>query len=150
MSFIFQAIPKRYDLRARMKVGIKVSWVASRYRDQMEKGDIVYFWLAGDPADRGLYGWGVISESPEYYEDRGYRVEVEYRCVFLDHRPPKYISAAEIRQDPVLKNHLIFRMSIGTNFLLTDEEDQALQAIVAREFGKDWAPPQPQASQEVR
>jgi hypothetical protein len=34
-------------------------------------------------------------------------------------------------------------MPVGTNFLLTDEEDQALRAIIARELGKGWSPSQP-------
>jgi len=146
MSFIFQAIPERYDLRTRLKVGDRVSWIASRYRDEMRKGDIVYFWLGGDPAGRGLYGWGVISaEAPKLTEDGGYRVEVEYRRSFLDHKPPRHISSEDIRQDPMLRNHLIFRMPVGTNFLLTEEQDRALRALIARELGNDWAPLQPTA-----
>jgi len=144
MSFIFQAVPKRYDLRTRMKPGLRVSWLASRYRKQMKKGDIVYFWLGGDPSERGLYGWGIISaDAPKLYEGRGYRIEIEYRCNFLDRKPPKHVSSEDIRKDPFLNNHLIFRMPVGTNFLLSDEEDQALRAIIARELGEGWSPSQP-------
>lgn len=146
MSFIFQAVPERYDLRVKMKVSQRASWVVSRFGNEMKRGDIVYFWLGGDPAERGLYGWGVITdEKPIFYEDSGYRIEVEYRRFFPDYHPSMHIPSEEIRADPALENHLIFRMPVGTNFMLTDEEDQAIRAIIARKFGEDWLPPKPAA-----
>jgi hypothetical protein len=124
-----------------MKVGDRASWLASRYRRQMEKGKIVYFWLGGDPRIRGLYGWGIITaQAPELRENKVYRIEVQYRCSFLDQEPPGHIPSTRIRQDPILENHLIFRMPIGTNFLLTDEEDQ--RTIIANAFGDACVPPQ--------
>jgi hypothetical protein len=34
--------------------GRRVSWLASRYLEQMVQGEIVYFWLAGEAETRGL------------------------------------------------------------------------------------------------
>ena len=144
MSFIFQSVPERYDLRTRVRSGLRASWVVGRYGNQMKKDDIVYFWLGGDPSIRGLYSWGVITDDePKFYEGRGYRIEVEYRRFFLDYQPPMYIPGEEVRADPILENHLLFRMPIGTNFILTNEEDQAIRAIIARKLGEDWLPPKP-------
>ncbi|MCK4733846.1 MAG: hypothetical protein KAT65_15435 [Methanophagales archaeon] len=110
----------------------------------MKKGDIVYFWLAGDPAHRGLYGWGVIFalyKALFEHEGRAYRVIVEYQRNFLEHKKHKHIPSEDIRKNPILRDLLIFRMPVGTNFLLTDEEDRALRGIIAQEFGEDWLPP---------
>jgi hypothetical protein len=141
-SFIFQGVPERYDLRHKLKVGYEVSWVASRYRKDMHKDDIVYFWLGGDREYRGIYGWGVISSELPFLDDQGiYRIKVEYRKNFLDHDPPAFVSSDKINQDPVLQDLLIIRMPIGTNFLLTDSQDQALRTIISEELGPIWAPP---------
>ena len=42
MSFIFQAILDRYNLPSELERGKKVAWVASKHRDRMKKGEIVY------------------------------------------------------------------------------------------------------------
>ena len=142
MSFIFQAVPDRYDLGDELRAGRRVSWVASRYRNRMKKGEVVYFWQAGDPISRGLYGWGVIvGDEPQLRKGAGYRVDVEYVRDFAQDAPEGHIPSDRIRQDPALHDHLIFRMPIGTNFVLSDEEDQAIRTIIAGEIGPDSAPP---------
>jgi len=142
MSFIFQAVPERYNLGDELHAGRKVSWVASRYRDRMKKGDVVYFWQAGDPVNRGLYGWGVIvGDEPQLRKDAGYRVDVEYKHSFAQDSPVGHIPSDRIRRDPVLQDHLLFRMPLGTNFVLSADEDQAIRTIIAEEIGPDSAPP---------
>jgi len=140
MSFIFQAIPERYDLRERLEEGKRVAWVASRYMDQMKVGEVVYFWLAGNISHRGLYGWGKISGAPVPDEASGYRVEVQYRRNFLAHEPRRHIPSETVAADPVLGGHLLFRMPIGTNFLLTDQEDTALRNLIGNELGQQNVP----------
>gem|GEM_PF-1158150 len=142
MSFIFQALPEHYDLTTRIRPGVKANWIASRFRDRMTRGEVVYFWLGGKPARRGLYGWGVISaEAPTVSAGRGgYRIEVEYRRNFLDHERHKHIPSELLQKDPVLANLLIFRLPMGTNFLLDEDEDRALRAVIARELGNEWLP----------
>ena len=138
MSFIFQTkFPKVLSSKG------TVAWVASRYREQMRKGDVVYFWLAHkDPSLRGIYGWGIITAQAPRIDERGvYRIDVEHRCIFREHWKKKHITIWRIRNDPVLRDLLISRMAIGTNFLLTDEEDEAIRLIIGQEYGQDWLPP---------
>jgi len=140
MSLIFQAVPERYDLRTSFKQGLSEGWVASRYRDYMIKGEIIYFWQAGDISHRGLYGWGIIKGLPEADED-GYWVEVKYGCNFLDYKPPIFISSEQLKAQPALSSHLLFRNAIGTNFLLNADQDKAIRSLILKNLGKNWLPP---------
>ncbi len=142
MSFIFQARPDRYDLRRFIVIGNRASWVASRYRELMTKGSIVYFWLSGDPANRGIYGWGEITGRQPTLDANGiYRVEVTYRCNFLEHGPHQHLSAKDIEANKILGSVLILRSAIGTNFLLSDEEDKVLRKLIAAKYGNECVPP---------
>jgi hypothetical protein len=145
MSFIFQAVPSRYDLRTELVPGRRVCWLASRYLEQMAQGEIVYFWLAGEPAVRGVYGWGVISGLAPQAVDGEYRIQVEYARNFLDRLPPQHIPVHLVAKDPVLKDLLILRLPVGTNFLLSPGEDTAMRALIARVLGPEWTPGAPTA-----
>jgi hypothetical protein len=142
MSFIFQAVPERYDLRKELRPGARVSWLATRYQDQMRAGDVVYLWLAGSPSIRGIYGWGLLVGDVTR-QVRQERVLVEYQRSFLEHKPPDFIPATVVAQDPVLGESLIIRAPMGTNFPLTTAQDRALRAIIAQRLGEAWLPPEP-------
>jgi hypothetical protein len=138
MSFIFQST---HGFPPEIRKDI-VLWVASRYRDQMKKGSIVYLWLADqDPEIRGIYGWGVIAAEAPVVVKKKYRIEVRYQRLFQKNEKKSHISSVELKKDPVLKYMTILRMAIGTNFLLTDDEDKAIRAIIERKYGQDWLPP---------
>lgn len=138
MAFIFQAKPTIYDLTTRLEVSREVGWLASRYRDQMRRGDIVYFWSAGDEKRRGIYGWGDITSDGAFVDSKGtYRGAVTCRKVF-----PHHINVAELRADPILRDLQILRIAIGTNFLLTEEESKSLHSLVEDIFGASWIPPE--------
>lgn len=143
MSFIFQAVPSRYDLRKELVPGRRASWLASRYLEQMVQGETVYFWLAGEPTTRGIYGWGVITGAAPQAVGGEYRIEVEYVRSFWQLHPAQHLSHELIAKDPVLKNLLILRLPVGTNFLLSPREDAALRALIARTMGAEWAPAAP-------
>jgi hypothetical protein len=142
MSFIFQSKPILYDLRKRLIPGQRVAWIASRYREFMILGEVVYLWLAGEPAVRGIYGWGEITgDRPEPDRDGSFRVEVTYRRAFLEHPSEQHLTVDEIRSDEVLASLLILRSPTGTNFLLTQAEDQALRRLIKSKYGEEWLPP---------
>ena len=54
--WIFQSRPDRYDLRQELYPGKIDSWDATRYRNFMEPGGIVFFRLSGEPEHRGISG----------------------------------------------------------------------------------------------
>src|SRR5215472_4144065 len=101
--WIFQSTVDRRDLREILREGQEDTRLASRYRQQMSEGDIVYFWLAGPDDIRGIYGWGTMLSEPYLAEDE-YRVKVRY-----DKRLRSYIPASRIRSAGVLEDLLILR-----------------------------------------
>lgn len=136
MVFIFQAKPTIYDLKDRLEVGQEVGWLASKHRDKMNHGDVVYYWSAGDEKRRGIYGWGNITSDGNFIDSKGtYRVAVTCRKIF-----PKHISVTEFRSNPVLNELQILRSAMGTNFLLSDEENVALHSLIEQKFGNSWTP----------
>lgn len=136
MHWIFQAIPKRYDLREKMKEGEREVWLVSRYRNQMKAGDIVFMWLAGRPEIRGLYGWGRITEKePKYYEDWGHGIEISYERFFQEHVPSDLIKAL-----PEFSGHMLLKMPMGTNFAIDDQQFTALVGLIEETLGSEAAP----------
>lgn len=136
MTFIFQAKPAIYLLEEKLEVGKEVGWLASRYRDRMHKDDIVYYWRAGDKDKRGIYGRGYITSNGAFIDRKGtYRVAVTCKEIFQNH-----ITIARILAHPILSEMTIVRSAMGTNFILTDEESNALSALVEEIFGIKKAP----------
>lgn len=120
--FIFQSVPERYDLRQAIVPGKQDTWYATRYRSDMHPGDLVFFWMAGAAASRGVYGWGHLVSAPYLkpgWDSHG--VDVEYEVCF---RQP--LSVETIRSDPTLAGLLIFRAPSATNFLLSGAEAEHL------------------------
>ena len=126
MNWIFQAVPKRYDLQAKLVVDDTETWLVSRYREEIGSGDNVFFWLAGNPAMRGLHGRGqVVSNKVEYFPDWGHGMEVRYTEKFDPHIP--YNAVAELSS---MVRHPIITMPIGTNFRLADKQAREIEGLI--------------------
>ena len=123
-NWIFQGIPERYDVADPKKVsaGKEETWLVTRYKDEMNPGDTVYLWRAGDKAKRGIYAVGKIESKPEYHEGWGWGVKVEYEKRLTSHIP-----AEELASKSAMKDHLLFKMPIGTNFSLTEDQSLDIQ-----------------------
>jgi hypothetical protein len=124
--FVFQSVPERYDLRHAVRPEKRDTWYATRYRNDMRPGDLVFFWMAGDEHFRGLYGWGRIASAPYLkpgWDSHG--VDVKYEVKF-----GKPILARSMRDDAVLAAMLIFRAPQATNFLLSHEQASRLVKLV--------------------
>ena len=124
--FVFQSVPERYDLRKVIRVGAKDTWYATRYRNEMHPGDLVFFWMGGDQHFRGLYGWGRL-ESPPYLKPGwdSHGVDVKYEAKF--ERP---VSSKTLRDDTELSEMLIFRAPQATNFLLSPSQSERLVRLI--------------------
>lgn len=124
--WIFQSVADQQDLRTRLQEGIEDTRLASRYRQQMSVGDLVFFWLAGPDEIRGIYGWGTLLSEPEYSDERQeYRVRVHYNRRLKTHLPAK-----RIRQVDTLKDLLILRVPQATNFILSKEEAETIANLI--------------------
>jgi EVE domain len=125
-AFVFQCAPELLDLRTAIQPGRKDTWHATRYRNEMRPGDIVFFWMAGDEHFRGLYGWGRITSTP--YLKSGWDthgVDLTYEVKFA-----KPIRTKSLRDDPVLAEMLIFRAPQAANFLLSPQQAKRLARLV--------------------
>jgi hypothetical protein len=130
-AWIFQGKPERYPLQKKLIERHEETWLVTRFREKMSKDDIVLLWSSGERDIRGLYGWGVITEnSPNYYENWGYGVAITYKVRFKNH-----ISISKIEEKGILKENLIMKMPIGTNFELTKDETNAVLTLI-RECGE--------------
>jgi EVE domain len=128
MSYwIFQSTIERQDLRSTLREGKDDTRLASRYRQQMSPGDLVYFWLAGPEELRGIYGWGTLLAAPYFDEGRQeFRVAIRY-----DRRLETHLPAAQIRGSPTLQGLMIFRAPQATNFNLSEDEAKAIADLMA-------------------
>jgi hypothetical protein len=143
MNFIFQAKPDTFDQRTMAGAEPTHAWLASRYRQEMHKGDVVYLWRAGEPSQRGIYGWGEITSEGAFVDarDAAYRVQVTYKKLFRNHQlKPPFINFEALQQDPVLRETLVLRAPMGTNFPLTVNESEAIRKLVRDIYGTQWAP----------
>lgn len=126
-TWIFQAQQERYDLSTQLEEGLRLTWYATRYRSLMTKGDRVYLWQAGDPQIRGIYGEAHLAGEPY----RQAEWEAEGVDLVVDRRIEPPVLARELERDRHLRDMLIMRAPIGTNFLLRTSEARALEAFVA-------------------
>ena len=126
--WIFQAKPERFDMskESSLRPGSRDSWLATRYRTEMRPGDIVYFWQAGDKVTRGIYGWGRIESEPYQRRDT-YYVDVQYEGKLSEH-----INTRIIEEHTILTNLMILRLAIGTNFLISRREGEAIAHLMPK------------------
>ncbi|WP_281612924.1 EVE domain-containing protein [Flammeovirga sp. SubArs3] len=125
-TFIFQSMPERFDLRDKLIPGNKDTWYATRYRNKMNPGDLVFFWMGGGKRFQGIYGWGTIKSKPYIKENwETYGIDVEYRVKFK-----KPISSSNIKTDSSLTEMLIFRAPQATNFYVQKDELKKLLKLI--------------------
>lgn len=137
--WIFQGVPSRYDVAdpEKVKEGKTEIWLASHFRETMEVGDIVYLWRAGEreKSKRGLYAWGRIVGEIKHYEGWGWGVSVKYIKRF-----PRHISPSELNKYPAFTSHLLNRMAIGTNFSVSEDENEAIKKAIRETVGETYLP----------
>jgi hypothetical protein len=126
-AWIFQAKPERYEIK-NLRVDQQVTWLVTRYRNEMHKGDIVFLWRAGKRSERGIYGWGCITDdAPAEIKDWGYGIDLVYRVKFN-----KFLSTDDLELDGALSENQIMKMPIGTNFRLNQEEIDRLSRLIQK------------------
>jgi len=136
MNWLFQSVPKRCNLAERMRQGETETWLVTRYMDEIKRGDLVFLWMGGPPEVRGLYGWGrTVSDAPSYFKGWGFGVDVLYERKFTSHIPFDIVKAL-----PTLTEYILFRMAVGTNFRLSEEQTSDLKRLIADTFGVGEAP----------
>jgi len=126
-TWIFQGNPKRYDLRDKLVPGETEAWEINAYRDEIQAGDIVYFWRSS--GDEAIFGWGEVAregsgDKPALKAGRD-RIAVEYKEPFKEPIPRE-----AIRADADLADLNILRQPSGTSYRVTTIEALALSRMV--------------------
>lgn len=135
--WIFKTNPDNYRLDERLKDSEpKISWTVTRYRNEIQKGDIAFIWRAGP--NRGICAVMRIDTDPaemeELESEQEYRVERDVKIMWrvvgaLTHRF-NCISHQELRNIPDLENLSVFTgFPMGTNYKVTDEEGKILMEL---------------------
>lgn len=134
-TFIFQAKKQQGDegdLRIFIVEGLTDIWLAKRHQRIMAPGDVVFFWMAGPPEIRGIYGWGVLISVAELdVEDGAFSVNVRY-----EQRYGAPLLARDLKNHPRLRMLPVLRNPVGTNFLVPPALARHL-AVQVRLSGND-------------
>lgn len=140
-NWLFQMHPDRFDYDAfYASRPTQCDWLASRYEDEMDRGDKIFFWRAKgrEEAWAGLVGLAVITKSPEeksdtspaapYWLDGSESDQVLRASLQIESLHARPVDYDLIKDDPRLNGMEIFRRPIGTNFRVTASEAAVLMA----------------------
>ncbi len=145
--WIFQAVPKHYNIPQHMREQDREDWFVTRYVSEIKAGDVIYFWQAGKAA--GIYGWGyVLSPEPYLAPDGDYRVQVSYEASFGE---PGEGGLAPIPKEQLMQLELLQKLPViqapqGTNFRVDAEQAFALNQLI-RQAG--FTPPPDPAPKSI-
>ncbi|MDJ0655690.1 MAG: P-loop NTPase fold protein [Xanthomonadales bacterium] len=148
--WIFQAMPDRFDLEEKLRPGASDSWLLSHSYQEIDPGDVVYFWRGGRQA--GLFGWGVVTDPPYLGETEPsakkprWRVNTRYEVRFETLIPKDEITSG--RHGAQLAGLVILRTPQGTNFKVTTYEAIHLNRLITER--SESAPPDPVGADSSR
>ncbi|MCC9604570.1 EVE domain-containing protein [Blastopirellula sp. JC732] len=139
-SWIFQAIPQYFDLNEALKHIRIFRWRIKQFKNEIRAGDDVFLWLAG--SDGGVVARGTVVTDPLDMEDS----QEELPFVKEADKDKDRLSAAveintvfgvpvqreDLKAHPVLSSISILKQSRGTNFALTEDEADSLDALCPR------------------
>ena len=138
-TWIFQANPDIYDVRAAVRKLPELTWRTTRYRDRIIPGDRVYLWESGPRG--GIVAVGEVlsqlSAGPMPVEEMPFvkqseKLEPDVTRVLLrivDVVEP-ILARPEIASHPELTNLQIFKQPQATNFPVERREAQVLEGLL--------------------
>jgi DNA-directed RNA polymerase specialized sigma24 family protein/predicted RNA-binding protein with PUA-like domain len=137
--WIFQGNPKYYRVLDCIRDFEQVYWLVTRYAKDINIGDEVFIWISGQKA--GVYAIGEIIKSVEILNevpDNDYWIvdkksRPEEKRILLNFTTKLIKSPLlreEIIQDSLLKSLSIIASPQGTNFKVTKEQWQRINALI--------------------
>ena len=144
-TWIFQSMPARFRLPAFLSTNPdRALWKVSKYAKEMLPGDTVYLWqgLGSQKAPlSGIFGKGTIIRGPIDCEDdelsRKFWINsadatksIPRALISIEHcKTNPIISRQNFSDDQVLRNSLIMRSAIGSNFEVSDDEAAVIYSL---------------------
>jgi hypothetical protein len=139
-TWIFQSNPEYYRIIEGLQVLDQMTFLVSRYKDEVNVGDIVLVWVSGKHA--GIYAQATVTEGvvmrasngpdAEFWVDTEAAAEARPRVVLSLNR--KFLANAVPRTDiaakPGLENLMILRQPNGTNFSVSSSEWALLKPLL--------------------
>jgi len=141
--WVFQATPNRYNLLEALKNLDEDRWtVPDQYRNQLRKGDKIFFWKsAGKEGKSGIYAFGEITSdvghSPELPQAKPYIIARDYldrNQLRVDVKYTKKLESPVLRSSLLanhdLKNLMVIKVRAGQVFPVRDHEIKPLFDLV--------------------
>lgn len=135
--WLFQGNPKYYRITEGIRDFTQMPWLVSRYAKEMQPGDGVLVWKAGQ--DAGVYAIAEIIETPKLMSDLpdiGYWLDKSRLGTkpfatlrFTDKLLDRPLLRSELKQDPVLKSLSVIRQPNSTNFKVTPDQWQRVYEL---------------------
>jgi predicted RNA-binding protein with PUA-like domain len=139
---VFQGNPKYYDVERALKELDEITWGVNQYKNQIKKGDKVYFWLSG--SEGGIIATGIILCDPEMRktdnDDRyshGESSENEERLVVdikIERKLDKIVSRSTMLSDERTKRMEVLTFPGATNFRVTKAQEEVIENILAGSY----------------
>lgn len=141
-SWVFQGNPRVFDVCSAVSELRELTWLVTRYRNEINVGDRVFIWQSGSRA--GVVALATVLTSPAAIEDgeveRSFRLlpmpdnerkthRVRLRVDWVFH---EIITKQTWMEHEVLRSAPIITMPSGTNFPLSDEQADLALAMVMK------------------
>lgn len=137
--WLFQANPSIYDIDQALSELEDVTWVVRQYKGDVHAGDRVYLWRSG--ADAGVVATATVTSDPAELPGDGedpYILKAEALAkpelrvrLHIDSVLPEALKRSDLREHSVLKDLEVIKFPNATNFRVSPEQDEALQALVS-------------------
>jgi hypothetical protein len=142
---MFQANPKSYGVRAALariaEHDQRISWLTTRYRNEIRSGNCVYLWEAGPTG--GIRAIGTVIAEPairtdddwelQFARDRARLQVPDWRVVIrIDQILSQPVTRRELEDHPILKTLDILNFWQHTNFRVSPEQAEAVAGLVSK------------------
>ena len=139
-TWIFQANPEVYDVRAAIRKLREIAWTVNRHKEEIAAGDRVYLWESGPQG--GIVGVArvvaPVSAGPmpdadvTFWKKKPEKMDLDRAWVqlrILGLIEP-ILERAKIASEPELSNLRILRQPQGTNFAVEKKEAEVLESLL--------------------
>ena len=148
-AWIFQSRSELWNLRSAVRTLEEMVWIVRQFKDKISPGDSVYLWVSGPRG--GILGVAEVVEMPRiqpepaaqlrFFRDTekftGDELRVKLR---LRKRIDPLIPRSYLLSRPELANLSILRCPRGTNFRVSRQEAESLEALVGRHMASRLVP----------